>query len=195
MFQSFEVTARPEQGPPRLAALREVMAEEGLAGFVVPKADVHQGEYVAPRDDRLAWLTGFTGSAGFAVVLAEAAGVFVDGRYRVQARQQLAEVFTPVHWPEVQLASWVRERLTEGTLGIDPWLHTLGQLRALEAGLAGSGVALRRVENLVDRIWHDQPAPPLAPPGRIPRRWPGAAPPRNAPRWRRCCATRAPRWR
>lgn len=163
MFQSFEVTARPEQGPPRLAALREVMATEGLAGFVVPKADVHQGEYVAPRDDRLAWLTGFTGSAGFAVVLAEEAGVFVDSRYRVQARQQLADVFAPVDWPEVSLVVWVKARLPEGRLGIDPWLHTLRQARALEDGLAGSGVTLARVGNLVDRVWPDQPAPPLAP--------------------------------
>ncbi|WP_323765290.1 aminopeptidase P family protein [Marinovum sp.] len=162
MFQSFEVTARPEQGPPRLAALREVMAAEGLAGFVVPKADVHQGEYVAPRDDRLAWLTGFTGSAGFAVVLAEVAGVFVDSRYRVQARQQLAEVFTPVDWPEVALTDWVKESGIKGALGIDPWLHTLKQLRALEDGFTGSGVTLRRVENLVDQVWPDQPGPPRA---------------------------------
>ncbi|TNF22070.1 MAG: aminopeptidase P family protein [Rhodobacteraceae bacterium] len=163
MFQSFDVTTRPEQGPPRLARLREEMAARGLAGFVVPKADVHQGEYVAPRDDRLAWLTGFTGSAGFAVVLAEEAGVFVDGRYRVQVKSQVAGVFTPVDWPEVQLADWVRERLEAGDLGFDPWLHTLKQVRGLRQGLEGSGVTLRAVDNLVDAIWADQPAPPLAP--------------------------------
>ncbi|MGY3439486.1 MULTISPECIES: aminopeptidase P family protein [unclassified Marinovum] len=163
MFQSFEVTTRPEQGPPRLAALRAAMEAAGLAGFVVPKADVHQGEYVAPHDDRLAWLTGFTGSAGFAVVLADEAGVFVDGRYRVQVRAQVADVFTPVDWPEVQLAGWVRDRLTAGALGVDPWLHTLSQFRALELGLKGSGVDLRRVDNPVDAIWADQPAPPLSP--------------------------------
>ena len=71
MFQTFQDTASPEQGPPRLAALREAMASEGLAGFLVPRADAHQGEYVAPCDDRLAWLTGFTGSAGLAVILAK----------------------------------------------------------------------------------------------------------------------------
>lgn len=163
MFQSFEVTARPEQGPPRLARLRAAMAERGLAGFIVPKADVHQGEYVAPRDDRLAWLTGFTGSAGFAVVLADQAGVFVDGRYRVQVKSQVAEVFTPVDWPEVQLADWVRERLEAGDLGFDPWLHTLKQVRSLRQGLERSGVSLRPVDNLVDAIWEDQPDPPLAP--------------------------------
>ena len=69
MFQSFTETASPDQGPPRLAALREKLAEAGLDGFLVPRADAHQGEYVAPRDDRLAWLTGFTGSAGLAIVL------------------------------------------------------------------------------------------------------------------------------
>ena len=163
MFQSFEVTARPEQGPPRLQKLRAEMAARGLAGFIVPKADVHQGEYVAPRDDRLAWLTGFTGSAGFAVALAEEAGVFVDGRYRVQVKAQVAEVFTPVDWPEVQLPGWVRARLPQGKLGFDPWLHTLKQVRALEAGLKGSGIELVAVENLVDAIWDDQPAPPMAP--------------------------------
>ena len=69
MFQTFESSADPAQGPARLAALRAVLAAEGLAGFVIPRADVHQGEYVAARDERLQWLTGFTGSAGFAIVL------------------------------------------------------------------------------------------------------------------------------
>ncbi|MEM7295863.1 MAG: aminopeptidase P family N-terminal domain-containing protein, partial [Pseudomonadota bacterium] len=76
MLQSFAATSTPEQGPPRLAALRAEMDARGLSGFLVPRADVHQGEYVAPRDERLAWLTGFTGSAGFAVVLGDVAGVF-----------------------------------------------------------------------------------------------------------------------
>ena len=83
MYQSFEVTARPEQGPPRLEALRREIAGEGLDGFLVPRADAHQGEYVAAHDDRLAWLTGFTGSAGFCAALKDIAGVFIDGRYRI----------------------------------------------------------------------------------------------------------------
>ena len=82
MFQSFDATTAPDQGPPRLAQLRAEMAREELDAFLVPRADAHQGEYVAPRDDRLAWLTGFTGSAGFAAILSDKAGVFVDGRYR-----------------------------------------------------------------------------------------------------------------
>ncbi|TCP62408.1 Xaa-Pro aminopeptidase [Rhodovulum bhavnagarense] len=162
MFQGFDSPTRPEDGQPRLAALRAVMAREGLAGFLVPRADAHQGEYVAPRDARLAWLTGFTGSAGFACVLMDKAGVFVDGRYRVQARAQIdGAVFAPVDWPEVRLADWLRENLGSGTVGLDPWLHTPREIETLEGALADSGIVLREVDNLVDRIWSDQPAPPL----------------------------------
>jgi len=99
MFQTFEVTSTPETGPGRLTALRTEMARAGVDGFLVPRADRFQGEYVAPCDERLAWLTGFTGSAGFACVLGDKAGVFIDGRYRVQVLDQIADVFTPVHWP------------------------------------------------------------------------------------------------
>lgn len=159
MFQSFSETSSPEQGPPRLTALRAEMAAAGVDGFIVPRADAHQGEYVAERDSRLAWLTGFTGSAGYCVALHDRAGVFVDGRYRVQVRAQVADVFTPVDWPEVSLGDWMSEHVApNGVVGFDPWLHTVAQLRELEAS-AGS-VTLRRVGNLVDRIWEDQPPPP-----------------------------------
>ncbi len=164
MFQTFEVTARPEQGPPRLVALRAEIAREGLDGFLVPRADAHQGEYVAPRDERLAWLTGFTGSAGFCAVLAQVAGIFVDGRYRTQVKAQVAEVFTPVPWPEVKLSDWLARHLPEGgRVGFDPWLHAAGQIETLRAELAGSGIELVPGANLIDRIWEDQPPPPMAP--------------------------------
>jgi Xaa-Pro aminopeptidase len=164
MFQTFEVTARPEQGPPRLAQLRDAMMHEGLAGWIVPRADAHQGEYVADCDARLAWLTGFTGSAGFAVVLQTKAGVFNDGRYRVQVRTQVAEVFTPVHWPEVKLSDWLVTELPDGgIIGYDPWLHTVDEIEKLEKGLAGKSIVLRACDNLIDRIWIDRPAPPAAP--------------------------------
>ncbi|MCV3273911.1 aminopeptidase P family protein [Roseobacter sinensis] len=162
MFQSFEVTARPEQGPPRLKALRGVMQAEGLDGFLVPRADAHQGEYVAPRDERLAWLTGFTGSAGFCAVLTEVAGVFIDGRYRTQVKAQVADVYTPVPWPDVTLGAWLQEQLPDGgVVGFDPWLHSAGQIAALRDTLEGSGIEMRVHDNLVDRIWEDQPQPPL----------------------------------
>jgi Xaa-Pro aminopeptidase len=161
-FQSFTTLSRPEDGPPRLARLRAALAGAGLAGFIVPRADAHQGEYVAPRDARLAWLTGFTGSAGFAIVLGDVAGVFTDGRYRVQVRAQVdPAAFTPVDWPEVKPADWLREHLRGGgAVGFDPWLHTAEEIDRLETALAGSGIRLKPVANPIDAIWPDQPAPP-----------------------------------
>jgi len=165
MFQSFDDSARPDQGPPRLAALRGVMAEAGLAGFLVPRADAHQGEYVAACDNRLAWLTGFTGSAGFCAVLSDVAGVFVDGRYRVQVKTQVdTGHFTPVDWPEVRLGDWLKQSLPNGgEVGYDPWLYTVEQLEALEKSLSGSAITLRASDNLIDRIWPDRPARPRNP--------------------------------
>ncbi|MBW4707846.1 aminopeptidase P family protein [Roseobacter sp. YSTF-M11] len=164
MFQTFEVTARPEQGPPRLAALRDAMKAGGLDGFLVPRADAHQGEYVAAHDERLAWLTGFTGSAGFCAVLHDIAGVFIDGRYRTQVKAQVAEEFTPVPWPDVSLGDWLTEQLPQGgVVGFDPWLHSAGQIETLEKTLKGTGVDLRACDNPVDQIWQDQPAPPVQP--------------------------------
>lgn len=162
MFQSFDDTASPEQGPPRLAQLRAVLQEEGLAGVLVPRADAHQGEYVAAGDDRLAWLTGFTGSAGFCIVLADIAGIFVDGRYRSQVKVQVdTGHFTPVDWPETKPSEWLSRHLPEGgTVGFDPWLHTPEQIEAFENGLDGTGIVLAPRDNLVDRIWADRPAPP-----------------------------------
>src|SRR6201995_2998205 len=88
IFQTFEDSTDPSQVGPRLAALRAELAKRELAGFLVPRADEHQGEYVPKRAERLSWLTGFTGSAGMAAVLMEKAAVFVDGRYTLQVRNQ-----------------------------------------------------------------------------------------------------------
>ena len=164
MFQSFKVTARPEQGPPRLAALRQELVREGLDGFLIPRADAHQGEYVAPRDERLAWLTGFTGSAGFCAALRDVAGVFIDGRYRTQVKAQVAEDFTPVPWPDVSLSTWLKDQLPQGgKVGFDPWLHAAGQISGAQKDLEDSGIELVRCDNLVDRVWADQPVPPMNP--------------------------------
>ena len=162
MFQSFDSHATPEAGPARLAALREVLRREGLAGFIIPRSDVHQGEYVAARDERLQWLTGFTGSAGFCIVLPQVAGVFIDGRYRVQVKTQVAlSDFTPVPWPEVKPGDWIRDHLAAGQVGFDPWLHTADEIAKIETALEGSELGLRPVRNMVDAIWPDQPAPPM----------------------------------
>jgi Xaa-Pro aminopeptidase len=163
MFQTFDSHASPEQGPPRLARLRAKLGAMGLDGFFVPRADVHQGEYVATRDERLQWLTGFTGSAGFCIVLPDVAGVFIDGRYRTQVKAQVDPgSFTPVPWPEVKPGDWVKENLAQGRVGFDPWLHTADEVERLERSLEGTGVKLVVVsENPVDAIWPDQPAAPF----------------------------------
>ena len=162
MFQSFDAVSSPETGAARLAALRGAMAAEGLSGFIIPRADAHQGEYVAARDERLQWLTGFTGSAGFCVVLPDIAGVFIDGRYRVQVKGQvdLAQ-FTPVPWPETTAGEWIRAHLPTGVVGIDPWLHTADEVAALETALEDTGVSLRYCSNIVDHVWQDPPAAPV----------------------------------
>jgi len=161
MFQSFDDTVSPDQGPPRLALLRDAIAAEGLAGFLVPRADAHQGEYVAPCDNRLSWLTGFTGSAGFCAVLADRAGVFVDGRYRTQVRAQVdTTCFAPVDWPDVKLTDWLKQHLPNGgVIGFDPWLYTPTQIDAAETDLNGTAISLKPSRNLIDRIWPDQPPP------------------------------------
>jgi Xaa-Pro aminopeptidase len=165
MFQSFETTADPTHGAPRLARLRAAMADEGLDGFFVPRADAYQGEYVADADARLGWLTGFTGSAGFCIALTDEAGVFVDGRYRVQVRDQVdLDAFTPVDWPEVKPGDWLAERLSAGAkVGFDAWLHTAGEIEAIEKALKGRGIEMVACDNLVDAVWTDRPAPPAEP--------------------------------
>ena len=165
MFQTFDATTAPETGPARLNALRNEIAREGMIGVLVPRADMYQGEYVAARDERLAWLTGFTGSAGFCVVLPRIAGVFIDGRYRVQIRSQIDPCFTPVPWPEIQPGPWIAAQLggkTGGKIGFDPWLHTQREIDAIRATLPDS-IQLTPCDNLIDRIWAERPAAPNTP--------------------------------
>jgi Xaa-Pro aminopeptidase len=165
MFQDFRRRTTPETGAPRLEALRAAMAEAGVDAFLVPRADAHQGENVAPRDERLAWLTGFTGSAGLAVVTRDRAGIFVDGRYRLQVRDQIDTTrITVLRHPEDKPADWLLDVLAGGgRVGFDPRLHTAREIEALDEALGPGQVSLVRVANLVDRVWEDQPPPPAAP--------------------------------
>ena len=162
MFQSYETRSEPEKGPARLEDLRREMRKEAVDGFLVPRADVHQGEYVAQRDARLGWLTGFQGSAGFCVALQDTAGVFIDGRYTVQVKSQVdLDHFTPVPWPKTQAGDWITEHAPDAAeIGFDPWLHTLSDVEKTDAILAKTGRKLRATANLVDRIWADQPEAP-----------------------------------
>lgn len=160
-FQDFTIQSRPEDGPPRLAALRRLMLDRGFDAFIIPRTDAHQGEYVTAQDARLRWLSGFSGSAGFAIATRDRAGVFVDGRYRVQVKSEVdLAYFTPVNWPETSLSAWLREALPDGgKLAYDPWLLTRRDIRQLEDGLTGSKITLIPSENLVDAIWTDRPHP------------------------------------
>ncbi len=165
-FQSFSEPSDPKLVAGRVAALRKALAAQGLDGFVVPRADEHQGEYVPAHMARLAWLTGFTGSAGNAVVLADKAALIVDGRYTIQSAEQTdTAVVTPVRMEETPLERWVEQNLpTGGKLGYDPWLHTVDGLARLEKAAAAAGGSLVAVKtNPIDALWSDRPAPPTAP--------------------------------
>ena len=150
---------------PRIAALRAELAKRRLVGFLIPRADEHQGEYVPPRAMRLAWATGFTGSAGLACVLANRAAMFVDGRYTLQVRTQVdGGTFEYRHSSEQPLDAWLAEVLKpDETLGYDPWLHTVEEVARIAAACERAKAKLAPVENLVDVVWKDQPPPPLAP--------------------------------
>jgi Xaa-Pro aminopeptidase len=166
MFQSFDSAGDPTVGKPRVALLRQWLKDNGLDGFVVPRADEHQGEYVPPRSNRLRWLTGFSGSAGVAIVLARSAYIFVDGRYTLQVRDEVdLDIFTVESLIDNPPASWIRENLPKGAkLGIDPWLHTMGEVKALTAAAEKVGAVLVPLaRNPIDAIWEDQPDAPLAP--------------------------------
>ncbi|QFU09263.1 putative peptidase [Rhodobacteraceae bacterium THAF1] len=161
MFQSFDTQGDREAGPERLIALRGAMADAGLDAFLIPRADAHQGEYVAPRDARLQWLTGFTGSAGFAAVTADHAALFVDGRYTVQGRDQVAEVFDVLRHPTTKLGDWLADHLPQGAqVGFDPWLHTRAEIDALRERLGPEIGVVPVTPNPLDTIWSNQPAPP-----------------------------------
>jgi Xaa-Pro aminopeptidase len=150
----------------RLGRLRQELASQGLDGFIVPRADEHQGEYVPPRGQRLAWLTGFTGSAGVAIVLGERAALFVDGRYTLQAAAQVDTQLIKIHHLiDEPPARWLGTALKSGAvLGYDPWLHTPHDIERLRAATEKAGASLRAVsENPLDRVWSGRPAAPIAP--------------------------------
>jgi Xaa-Pro aminopeptidase len=165
-FQTFDDPADGAHSAARIAKLRDELARRGLDGFVVPRADEHQSEYVPANAERLPWLTGFTGSAGTAIVLADKAALVVDGRYTLQAAEQVdTAVVDVVPLADKTAEAWIGENLAAGaTLAYDPWLHTAGGLKKLEKAVAQAGAALAPVEmNLVDVIWLERPPPPKAP--------------------------------
>ncbi|HEX6409150.1 MAG TPA: aminopeptidase P family protein [Sphingomicrobium sp.] len=144
----------------RLRALREQLKADQLDGFVVPLTDEHMSEYVGSYAQRLAWLTGFEGSAGSAVVLPQEAAIFVDGRYTLQVRSQV----DANHWsyqsvPETSVADWLKEHAPKGgRIGYDPWLHSRDWVKKASESLASRGAELVAVEqNPIDKVWADRP--------------------------------------
>ena len=177
-FQQFDEPSDPKSVAPRIALLRAELVRQGLDGFVIPRADQHQGEYVPARDERLAYMTGFTGSAGNAVVMADVAALIVDGRYTQQSQKQTdPAVVTPVRMEDQPLDAWLSANLKPGQkIGCDPWLHTVDGVKRLETTITAAGATLVQVEvNPVDAIWQDRPAAPAAPAELYPEKLAGEA--------------------
>ncbi len=166
MFQSYDDIADQTKGAEHVARLREELERRGLSGFLVPRADEHQNEYVPPHAERLSWLTGFSGSAGLAAILSDTAAIFVDGRYTLQVQGQVdTDLFETLLMPEHRPSEWLSQHLGQGDrLGYDPRLHTIRAIERLAKALEASGAVLApQASNPVDAIWDDQPPPPLAP--------------------------------
>ena len=162
-FQTFDDSSEREKSATRVAELRAELKARGLDGYVIPRSDRQQNEYLPASEERLAWLTGFTGSAGTAVVLDDRAALFVDGRYTVQASTQVdSNIFSLEHMVEHPPEHWLEQNLKAGAkLGYDPWLHTSEQTEKLKKACAAVGAELVAVDsNPIDALWRDRPAPP-----------------------------------
>lgn len=160
------MTQQAHWTPARLDLLRAEMAARGLSAFIVPRFDAHQGEYIAPHDERLRYVTGFSGSAGVAIVLADRIVLFVDGRYQVQARGETDPAHVEIaHFHEDPLERWLATHAQKDwRIGFNPMLVPATWHGAWEAALAETGATLApQAEDPVDAIWADQPAPPTVP--------------------------------
>jgi len=165
-FQTFDDSSERAESAGRVTALRAELKRRGLDGFLVPRADRQQNEYLPASEERLAWLTGFTGSAGFVIVLAARAAVFVDGRYTVQADAQVDKaVFAIEHLVDNPPDQWLTANLKPGMkVGYDAWLHTADQVEKFRQASIAAGAELVAVDgNPIDALWRDRPAPPAGP--------------------------------
>jgi Xaa-Pro aminopeptidase len=165
-FQTFRDEGDKTQSAARLSLLRAQMKRQGLDALIFSRADEHQNEYVPPSEERVAWLTGFTGSAAIVVVLADKAALFTDGRYTLQARDQIdGTLFSIEHMVETPASKWLADNLPTGAaLGYDPWRTTADGVERLEKAAKEAGARLVAVNsNPLDAVWRDRPAPPLTP--------------------------------
>jgi Xaa-Pro aminopeptidase len=175
-YQTFTDAADASQGKARAALLRDELKRRDLDGFIVPRSDEYQNEYVPASAERLAWLTGFTGSAGLAIVLADRAAIFIDGRYTLQVRDQVdTRVFAPVPIAETTPSQWLGKNAGKNQqIGFDPWLTTPSAFEAYERAAHTAGATLVAVEsNPLDAVWHDRPPAPLGAVNLHPKRYAG----------------------
>jgi Xaa-Pro aminopeptidase len=166
MFQSFDDISEGHLSPERVTRLRDELKRRNLDGFIIPRQDEFQGEYVAPYAERLRWLTGFAGSWGLAILMRDRGAIFVDGRYTIQVRKQVdTSIFTPRHLVEEPPSEWLEKELKSGeVLGYDPWLMTADQIARFEKAAAKAGARLVAADsNPLDAIWTDQPKRPMKP--------------------------------
>ena len=156
-FQSFEALSDREETPFRLSMVQAELKKNNLSGYLVPRSDVHQGEYVAACDERLSWLTGFTGSAGICIVGNDRAGVFVDGRYSIQAKTQTKSPFEVTQWNKKNFLQWIEKNIVKGKIGFDPWLHSHKEINGLSEAFADTGIDFVPSDNLIDKVWLTRP--------------------------------------
>lgn len=165
MFQSYEVNTTSETVAERTGLLRKEIQRAEIDVFLIPHADTHQNEYLPPNEERLAWITSFDGSAGFAIVSATKAVLFVDGRYTLQANKQTdTDIFTIEDLIATPPSKWIKTNLQSGVrIGFDPWLFTISQNKTFEKAAAKIGAKLVACANLVDLVWQDRPPEPKTP--------------------------------
>jgi Xaa-Pro aminopeptidase len=179
MFQSFEAPAERADASDRIARLRELLESLHVDAVLVPRADEHQGEYVPACAERLAWLTGFSGSAGLAIVTLRDFALFVDGRYTVQARKQVRNDNVEIlQIPAAKPTDWLQQKLKPGgVIGFDPRLHTVAEVERLTETLSADQIKLKPLtRNPVDQVWGaDRPPAPQGPVRAHPLRYAGTA--------------------
>ncbi len=179
MFQSYENRGGPEHCAERIKALRDVLKKQKIDGFILPRSDKHLNEYVAPHDERLLWLTGFSGSAGQAIILNNKAAIFIDGRYTLQVQNEVdLKLITPVPITDQLPSQWLSEKLKRGqTIAIDPTLHSVKSYeKFLEVVEKAGGKLISVNKNPVDEIWQDQPSIPENPVISHPKKYAGQDP-------------------
>ncbi len=149
----------------RLNKLSLYLNHQGLSGFIIPRGDEHLNEYIPAHAERLKWLTGFTGSAGIAIVLEKSAALFVDGRYTIQAENEVPNsLYQKIDTSSQSHFSWLENNLCHGNvIGIDPKLHSIREFKKLTNICIRKGAELKTLNiNPIDHLWHNQPPPPIS---------------------------------